>query len=68
MRTISIFFERTQFYTEWNNYSYSAHNGCFFYKLLTRRYIFQLTKYKHKDVSESIDFDDTNISSVSLTE
>ena len=39
----------------------------FFYKLLTRRYIFQLTKYKHKDVRESIDFDDTNISSVGLS-
>ena len=40
----------------------------FFYKLLTRRYIFQLTKYEHnKGVSESVDFD-MNFSSVGLAE
>ena len=40
----------------------------FFYKLLTRRYTFQLTKYKHESVSESIDSDDRNFSFVVLTE
>ena len=38
------------------------------YKLLSRRYIFQLTKYEHKGVSESTDFDYTNFSSVGLAE
>ena len=39
----------------------------FFFKLLTRRYIFHLTKYEHKGTSESIiDFHDTNYSSVDL--
>ena len=33
-----------------------------------RRYIFQLTKYEHKGVRESIDFDDTNLSFVGLAE
>ena len=37
-------------------------------KLLTRRYIFQLKKYEHKGISESIDFDNTNFSSVGLAE
>ena len=40
----------------------------FFYKLLNRRYIFQLTKYKHQGVSESTDSYDPNVSSVSLAE
>ena len=40
----------------------------FFHKLLTRRYIFQLTKYEHDGVSESIDFDDTKFSSVGFAE
>ena len=40
----------------------------FFYKYLPRRYIFQLTKYKHKGVSESIDSDNRNFSSVGLAE
>ena len=40
----------------------------FFYKLLKRRYIFQLTKYEHKDVRESIDSDDTNLSSIGFAE
>ena len=39
-----------------------------FYKLLTRRYIFQLAKYEHKGVSESIDSDDRNFSFVGLLE
>ena len=37
--------KRVKFYAEWNNYSYAAHKGDFFCKLLTRSYIFQLTKY-----------------------
>ena len=52
---------------EWNNYSYSAHKGDFFWQI-TRRYIFQFTKYERKGVSESIDFNDTSFSSVGLVE
>ena len=33
-----------------------------FYKLLTRRYIFKLTKHEHEGVSESNDSDDRNFS------
>ena len=36
----------------------------YFYKLLKRRYIFQLTKYEHKDLRESNDYGDTNLSFV----
>ena len=39
-----------------------------FYKLPTRRYIFKLTKYDHKEVSESIDSDDKIFSFVGLAE
>ena len=39
-----------------------------FNKLLTRRCIFQLTKSERKDVSENIDSDDKNFSSVGLAE
>ena len=35
-----------------------------FLKSLTKRYIFQLTKWEHKGVSESIHSDDMNFSSV----
>ena len=31
---------------------------------LTKRYIFQFTKYQHKGVAKSIDFDERNFSSV----
>ena len=46
--------------------SYAVHKYDFFYKLLTRRYIFQLMKYEHKGASESIDSKDRNFSSVGL--
>ena len=62
------FFERAWFYTEWNNYSYAAHKANFFYKLLTRRCIFQLTKHELKGVSESFDFEGKNFSSFGLAE
>ena len=39
-----------------------------FYKLLTRRYIFKLTKHEHEAVSESNDSDDRNFSFVGLAE
>ena len=32
------------------------------------KYIFQLTKYEHKDVRESIDSDNTNLSSIGFAE
>ena len=53
---------------EQNNNSYYAHEGNFFYKLLTRRYILQLKKYEHNGVSECIDFDNTNCFSVGIEE
>ena len=40
----------------------------FFYKLHIRRYIFQLKKYEHKGVTENIDSDDRNFSSIGLEE
>ena len=39
-----------------------------FYELPKRRCIFQPTKYEHKDVRESIDSDDTNLSSTGFAE
>ena len=45
-----FFLERVKFYAEWNNYFCAAHNGVF--KSLNKRYIFQLTKFKHKGVTE----------------
>ena len=36
--------------------------------LQVTKYIFQLTKYEHKDVRESIDSDDTNLSSIGFAE
>ena len=39
-----------------------------FYKLLTRRYIFKLTKHEHEGVSESNDSDDRNFSFAGLAE
>ena len=36
---------------ELKNYSYAAYKGDFFYKLLSRRQIFQLTMYEHDGVS-----------------
>ena len=49
-----------------SNYFCAAHKGDFSYKLLTRKYIFQLTRYEHKGISESTDFDDTNFSSAGI--
>ena len=39
-----------------------------FYKLLTRRYIFKLTRYEYEGVSESNDSHDRNFSFVGLAE
>ena len=36
--------------------------------LHVNKYIFQLTKYEHKDVRKSIDSDDTNLSSIGFAE
>ena len=36
--------------------------------LQVNKYIFQLTKYEHKDVRESIDSDDTHLSSIGFAE
>ena len=40
----------------------------FFWKLLTKKYIVQFTKYEHKGVSEGTDFNDRNFSSVECSE
>ena len=39
-----------------------------FLQVTQKRYIFQLTKYEHKDVRESIDSDDTDLSSIGFAE
>ena len=61
MRMISICF-----YAEWNNYFRTAHKGDFFYKLLKKRYIFQLTKYK--DVRKRTNSEETNLYSIGCAE
>ena len=51
-------------------------NGIIIYVLLIKaifflqviKYMYQLTKYEHKDVRESIDSDGTNMSSIGFTE
>ena len=53
---------------ELNNYSYAAHKGNTFYKLLTRSYTFQLAKYEHDGVSKSIDSDGRNFSFIDFGE
>ena len=54
MRTISIF--------SWSGNGiinfYTVHKGDFFYKLVTRRYIFQLAKYERRGFRKSINFED----------
>ena len=39
-----------------------------FLQVTQKGYIFQLTKYEHKDVRESIDSDDTDLSSIGFAE
>ena len=36
--------------------------------LQVNKYIFQLTKYEHKDVRESVESDDKNLSSIGFAE
>ena len=36
--------------------------------LQVNKYIFEFTKYEHKDIRESIDFDDKNLSSIGFAE
>ena len=36
--------------------------------LLVNEYIFQLTKYEHKDVRKSIEYDDMKLSSIGFAE
>ena len=36
--------------------------------LQVNKYIFQLTKYEHKDVRESIEYDNKNLSSIGFAE
>ena len=60
-----FFMPQSQKYcAEWNNNFCPAHKGDF---LLVNKYIFQLTKYEHKDVHESIEFDE-NFSSIGFAE
>ena len=54
-----------KYYAEWNNYFWAAHKGDF---LLVNKYIFQLTKYEHKDVRESIESGDKNLPSIGFAE
>ena len=56
---------QSQKYAEWNNHFCAAHKGDF---LQVNKYIFQLTKYERKDVRESIDSDDTHLSSIGFAE
>ena len=54
-----------KYYAEWNNHFCAAHKGDF---LLVNKYIFQLSKYDHKDVRESIESGDKNLSSIGFAE
>ena len=49
---------QSQKFAEWNNHFCAAHKDDF---TQVNKYIFQLTKYEHKDVREGIDSDDTNL-------
>ena len=68
MRAISIFSLTDQILCENLNANLQILFICcsqwFFLKSVTKRYIFQLTKCEHKGISESIDSDDRNFSSV----
>ena len=55
-----------KYYAKWNNHLCAAHKGDFFLQVI--KYMYQLTKYEHKDVRESIDSDGTNLSSIGFTE
>ena len=55
--------EQAKFYADYNSCFCDGHKGDFFYNLLKRRYILQLTKFEHKNVGESIDSDKTDLSS-----
>ena len=63
MKTISIFSE-----TGLVLYGMKELFICCSLKLLTRRYIFKLTKYEREVVSRSIDSDDRNFRFVGLAE
>ena len=56
---------QSQYYAEWNNHFCAAHKGDF---LLVNKYIFQLTKYEHKDVRQSVESGDKNLPSFGSVE
>ena len=56
----------SQKYAKWNNHFSAVHKDYFFFQV--NKYIFQLTKYEHKDVRESIDSDDTHLPSIGFAE
>ena len=56
---------QSQKYAEWNNHLCAAYKGDF---LQVNKYIFQLARYEHKDVCESIDSDDTNFSFIGFAD
>ena len=57
--------ELEKHYTEWNNHFCAVYKGVF---LLLNKYIFQLTKYEDKDIRESVESDDKNLSSIGFAE
>ena len=46
----------------------AAHKGDFFLQVTQKELHLSVPEYEHKDVSESIDFEDTNLSTVGFTE
>ena len=66
LQNTSLFMSQSQkYYGEWNNHFCAAHKRNFF---TSKQVIFQLTNYERKDVHESIDSDDKNLSSIGFAE
>ena len=64
-KNTSFCMPKSKNYAEWNNHFCAAQKDNF---LQVNKYIFQLTKYKQKDVRKSIDSDDTNLPFIGSTE
>ena len=65
-KNTSFFMSQSEkYYAEWNHHFCAAHKVIF---LQVNKYIFQLTKYEPKDIRESIDSDDTNLSFIGFAE
>ena len=65
LENTSFFMPQSRKYAEWKDHFCAARKANF---LQVNNYVFQLTKYEHKDAWESIVSDDTNLSSIGFVE